>query len=101
MYEWLVEKGVAPGRIIMEPKATSTMENLEYSFEIIRQLGDEPDGHVTILSSNYHLYRAKQMAKMQGVDAAGFACAPGNPFLALNYFIREAFGVTHLWVFGE
>ena len=101
MYNWLVEKGVEPERIIMEPKATSTMENLEFSFDIIRELGDEPDGNVTILSSNYHLYRAKQMAKKLGVDAAGFACSPGNPVLALNYFIREAFGVTHLWVFGS
>lgn len=101
MYNWLVEKGVEPERIIMEPKASSTMENLEFSFDIIRSLGDDPDGNVTILSSNYHLYRAKQMAKMQGVDAAGFACSPGNPVLALNYFIREAFGVTHLWVFGN
>ena len=101
MFEWLVDKGVEPERIIMEHRATSTMENLEYSFEIIRQLGDEPDGNVTILSSNYHLYRAKEMARMQGVDAAGFACSPGNPILALNYFICEAFGVTHLWIFGD
>ena len=101
MRDWLVAKGVAPERIIMEDKATSTMENLEFSFEKIRENGDEPDGNVTIISSSYHLYRAKQMAKKLGVDAAGYACSPGNPVLALNFFIREAFGVTHLWVFGE
>ena len=26
--------------------------------------------------------------------------APDYPVLTINYFIREAFGVTHLWVFG-
>ncbi|MGI5977503.1 MAG: YdcF family protein [Candidatus Limivicinus sp.] len=101
MYNWLTEKGIEPERIIMEDRATSTMENLEYSFDIIRERGEEPDGNVCILSSSYHLYRAKQMAKIQGVEAAGYACSPGNPLLALNFFIREAFGVTHLWVFGN
>lgn len=85
----------------MEDKATSTMENLDYSFDIIRSLGGEPDGNVTIVSSSYHLFRAKSMAKRLGVGAAGYSCAPGNPILAANFFIREAFGVTHLWVFGK
>lgn len=101
MRDWLVEAGIDPARIHMEDQAESTMENLEYSFDIIRSLGGEPDGNVTILSSSYHLFRAKSMAKRLGVDAAGYSCAPGNPLLALNFFIREAFGVTHLWVFGN
>ena len=101
MYNWLTEAGVDPARIIMEDKATSTMENLEYSFDIIRSLGGDPVGNTTIVSSSYHLFRAKSMAKKLGVDAAGCSCSPGNPLLALNFYIREAFGVTHLWVFGK
>lgn len=101
MYNWLTEAGVDPARIIMEVKATSTMENLEYSFDIIRSLGGDPAGNTTIVSSSYHLFRAKSMAKKLGVDAAGCSCSPGNPLLALNFYIREAFGVTHLWVFGK
>ncbi len=97
----LVEQGCDESRIIVEDKATSTKENLEYAFDIIREHGDEPNGNVTIVSSSYHLFRAKSMAKDLGVDAAGYSCAPGNPLLALNFFIREAFGMTHLWVFGE
>ena len=101
MYNWLTEQGIAPERIIMEDKATSTMENLEFSFEIIRQLGDEPEGNVAVLSSPYHLFRAKQMAKKLGIEVAGAAGRWDRPALTVNYFIREAFGVTHLWVFGE
>lgn len=102
MRDWLVQEGgIDPARIIMEDDATSTMENLEYSFDIIRARGDEPDGCVTIVSSSYHLCRAKSMAGRLGVDAAGYSCAPGNPVLALNFYIREAFGMTHLWVFGN
>ena len=102
MHDWLIAHGVAPERIIMEPKATSTMENLKFSFDIIRARGDEPQGHVAIVSSAYHLYRAKLMARSLGVtDAAGVAAPWGYFFVMLNYFIREAFGVTHLWVLGN
>jgi uncharacterized SAM-binding protein YcdF (DUF218 family) len=100
MRDWLVEQGVPAEQILVEDKATSTMENLQFSFDIIRERGDEPDGNVAICSSAYHLYRAKLMARNQGVEAAGVSAPWGYFFVMLNYFIREAFGVTHLWVFG-
>ena len=102
MYDWLCAHGVDPARVLIEDRATSTMENLKYSFEIIRSRGDEPSGSIAIVSSAYHLYRAKCMAAQLGAaDAAGVAAPWGYFFVMLNYFIREAFGVTHLWVFGE
>ena len=100
MQSWLLAHGVSPERVIPEDKATSTAENLQNSFSIIRERGDEPDGNVAIVSSSYHLYRAKTMAKLMGVSAAGVAGNPGYPVYMLNCFIREAFGVTHLRVFG-
>ena len=84
--------------IVMSPN--STKENLEYSFAMIRELGDTPEDNVAIVSSAYHLYRAKLMSRQLGVDAAGVAAPWGYFFVMLNYFIREAFGVTHFWVFG-
>ena len=102
MYDWLIAAGVDPARVLTEPKASSTEENLKFSFDIIRSRGDEPAGKVAIVSSAYHLYRAKCLAAKLGVpDAAGVAAPWGYFFVMLNYFIREAFGVTHLWVFGN
>ena len=102
MYDWLIAHGADPARVLIEDRATSTMENLQYSFEIIRQRGDEPAGNVAIVSSAYHLYRAKCMAaKLGAPGAAGVAAPWGYFFVMLNYFIREAFGVTHFWVFGN
>ena len=101
MHDWLIQNGISEGRILTEPSATSTQENLSYSFALIRSRGDEPDGNVAIVSSAYHLFRAKTMARMQGVDAVGVAAPWGYPMVMLNYFIREAFGVTHLLIFGE
>ena len=100
MRDWLVAQGVAEERVLLEDRAASTRENLDFSFAIIRARGDEPDGNVAIVSSAYHLYRAKAMARMAGVEAVGVAAPWGYFIVMLNYFIREAFGVTHLWVFG-
>ena len=100
MRGWLMRRGIDEKRILAEDKATSTAQNLEYAFAMIRERGDEPDGRVAIVSSAYHLYRAKSMARLMGVEAAGVAAPWGYPMVMLNYFIREAFGITHLWVFG-
>ena len=60
--------------------------------------------HISNLYPNYpqvNLAKAlKLMAARQGVTAAGVAAPWGYFFVMLNYFIREAFGVTHLWVLG-
>ena len=102
MYDYMTAHGVDPSRILIEAEATSTEENLQNSFAIIRARGDEPQGKVAIVSSAYHLYRAKLFAQKLGVtDAAGVAAPWGYFFVMLNYFIREAFGVTHFWVFGN
>ena len=100
MHDWLIAQGIPEERILIEDKATSTMENLQFSFQIIRDRGDEPDGNIAIVSSAYHLYRAKCMARNLGAEATGVAAPWGYVSVMLNYFIREAFGVTHLWVFG-
>ena len=41
------------------------------------------------------------MGACAGPRGGGYSCAPGNPVLALNFYNREAFGMTHLWVFGN
>ena len=100
MHDWLLAEGIPEERIWMEPKATSTLENLRFSFDVIREHGGEPEDQVAIVSSAYHLYRAKLISRQLGVEAAGVAAPWGYFFVMLNYFIREAFGVTHFWVFG-
>lgn len=90
MYDWLVGHGISPDRLIVEPKATNTRENLEFSFDIIRELGYDPNGCTAVVSSSYHLYRAELLARRLGVEVSGVAANPGTPLVALNYFIREA-----------
>lgn len=101
MYDFLCAKGISPERIITEDRSTSTEENLRYSFDIIRASGSEPDGSTAVVTSSYHLYRAKSIAARMGCKVAGVAAYPGWALLSANFFIREAFGVTRLWVLGR
>jgi uncharacterized SAM-binding protein YcdF (DUF218 family) len=101
MFRVLTERGIAAERILREDRSTSTMENLSLSFALIRSRGDDPDGNTALLSASYHLCRAKRMARSLGMRSVCVAAHPGNPFLAANFFIREAFGMMHLMLFGK
>lgn len=59
MKNFLLENGLAEDRIIVENQSTSTYENLLFSQEL---LPDNVDS-VTIITSDYHLYRAQMLAK--------------------------------------
>ena len=100
MRSWLVNNGISPERIISEDKATSTEENIKYALEIIAERGDDTNSKLAIVSSEYHLYRAKLIAAACGANACGVAGRTTKPLLRLNYFIREAFAVTYFWAFG-
>jgi uncharacterized SAM-binding protein YcdF (DUF218 family) len=85
----------------MEPKATSTGENLRFSFDLLRSMGLEmEETSIAVVSSEYHLYRAEYMARQLGVEVSGVAARTSNPVLMFNYFLREAFACLHMRVFG-
>lgn len=100
MRTWLLEHGIEPERIIMEDEATNTWENLSYSIDIIKEREGSIEGDIAIVSSEYHLYRSKYMAQLKGLDTVGIPGKTSYPILKINYFIREAFAVAYLWVFG-
>lgn len=100
MFDWLTANGISAERIILEDKATSTLENLRYSFDIIRARGDDPASGVAVVTSEYHIYRAQLIARSLGVEVGAVAGHTTYAPIMINYFIRETFGVTYQWVFG-
>lgn len=100
MHDWLVAHGIPESRIVQEDQSTSTRENLENSFAIIRSRGGDPADGVAVVSSEYHLYRAKQMARALGAKPLGVAAETTLPTMRANYFIREAFAAAYMQVFG-
>jgi len=71
----LVRRGVAGHRIDLEMRSTSTAENLRFALPLVRaRLGAE-SGRVLIATSNFHLARAKLLARALGLDAYGLPAA--------------------------
>lgn len=99
MQAWLESRGIDPERIVKEENAVSTYENIQFSLGLINELGGDPEGKVAIVTSEYHLYRAKKIAEELGADPLGVAGETTLPVLKINYFIREAFAVLYMWVF--
>lgn len=98
MRVWLVNRGISDSRIVKEEQARSSYENLLNSLNIIRSLGGA--GKIAVVSSEYHLYRIRLIARTLGFTAVCIAGRTTNPALMVNYFIREAFGVWRIWVLG-
>lgn len=100
MYDYLVKRGLEENRIIMEDRSTNTYENLTLSKEILDSLGGEK-AEVGIVSNNFHIYRAVQLAKHNGYERVWGIAAPSDPYLQANNMLREFFGVLKDFLTGH
>jgi uncharacterized SAM-binding protein YcdF (DUF218 family) len=101
MHTYLVARGIDGDRIIEEDKATSTVENIRFSFDII-------DSHwegagvpkIAILSNEYHLYRASMIAKHEDRLIALVAAETPMFSLKITYYVREYFALLKFALFS-
>ncbi len=98
MERYLISHGIPRARIIKEEKATNTNENLIYSREIIDSRGG---GSAAIVSSDYHIFRARLLAKKQGMPAVMLPAKSSLPILRINYAIREGFALVKAKLLGH
>lgn len=89
MYLYLVDRGIAPERIIMEDKSTDTSENIAFSAALIG--GTDKD--VGIVTNNFHVFRGVMLARHAGFEDACGISARSNVYFQPNNLVREFFGV--------
>lgn len=98
MREYLVERGILEDRVILEEESTNTYENIRNSLNI---LGGNQDGRrLLIVSNNFHVLRAKLIARKLGWDAGTLGSA-SPPSVVLQYHIREFFGIMKSLIFDR
>ena len=100
MADYLTAHGIDSARIVQEDQSRTTRENLENSFAILRARGYAPANGVGIVTSEYHLYRAKRMVRALGAEPVGIAAETTLPTMRVNYFIREAFAAAYMQLAG-
>lgn len=96
MYRYLIERGISPQRLYKEENSTSTRENLLYSKELIEKHGLYPE--IAIVTSEYHQYRAGQIAKSLDLD---YGAVSGHTVFWLfpTYYVRELYAILYEWIF--
>lgn len=90
MARYLIDRGIDEGRILREEKASDTRENLAFSRALVEPLGIDTR-KVLIITSDFHLCRAKFLARKQGMEAFGLASPTWPEILRVNYLLREVF----------
>lgn len=114
MFEYLKERGVPEYQMIKEEQSTSTYENMVYSRLLIDERENErrstirnvmfaagylvpPDDevpiHVGIVTSNFHMLRAKGIAKKVGIQDPYGISAKSDPVLFAHFCVRECFAI--------
>lgn len=97
MYDYLVERGIAPERILMEDKSTDTSENIAFSAALIG--GTDKD--VGIVTNNFHVFRGVMLARHAGFEDACGISARSNVYFQPNNLVREFFGIMKDLVCGN
>lgn len=92
MYRYLIKKGIDSSRIIKEDKSTSTRENLRFSKKIMDERG--MNENIAIATSEYHQYRASQIAKSLGFSV-GAVSGHTAWWLFPTFYVRELYGILY------
>lgn len=90
----LIKQKIESERIILEDKSTNTVENINFSKKLIPKSSD-----IGILVTNdFHIYRAKMIARDQGLDIEGLPAR--TPVVALiKSYSREYLAITKYYLF--
>lgn len=108
MKRYLTEHGVAESRIIEESHSRNTTENLRNSFSYIvvnwstREEWEEGENPtVGVVSNNFHIFRARNIARKQGFSNISGIPAPSEPVLLPSQMCREFFALLKDWIVGN
>jgi uncharacterized SAM-binding protein YcdF (DUF218 family) len=81
--------GISQDRTILEEDSTNTYENLMFCKAWIK----EASNTVGIVTSNFHMYRAIQIAKKSGYSKVSAIASPSDFFLLPANMVRECIGI--------
>lgn len=96
MHIYLVQKGIAEERLILEDESHSTYENLINSFKLID--AEKEDAVICVVSNRFHILRAQIQAKKLGRQVGGIG-AKSYLYLIPNYYFREFFAVAKEFIY--
>ena len=93
--------GIAAQRLVLEKLSTSTELNLKLSRPLLAERGVAADAPMAMVSSDFHLMRAMDIAKRQDLPQVYPVAAPTPLATRFNAWLREYFAMASSWLLGE
>lgn len=100
MKTYLINAGISPKQVILEDRSFNTFENLKYSIDKINNLESKTDLKILIISSDYHLFRAKMIARQFDLDVYTKGAKIPSSVL-LKAYLREYFAIFKSLIFDR
>ncbi|WP_232726111.1 YdcF family protein [Bacillus sp. FJAT-42315] len=94
MKRFFIENGISKDHILVEDESTSTYENIIFSKQKFNIK------EAVIVTSDFHLYRAKKLAEKQGIKTYPLA-APTPEITKVQAYIREFAAITKMFLTGK
>lgn len=96
--QYLLYKGIEKERIFYEETSKNTYQNILNAKEL---LPEDFNGTSAVVSSGYHLFRARKLMELFELDSNALASdlSQEYPFLEIIYNIREYFSVMKHYIF--
>lgn len=93
--------GIAADRLVLEQLSTSTELNIQLSRPLLAERGVAADAPVAMVSSDFHLMRAMNIASRQNLPQVYPVAAPTPLATRFNAWLREYFAMASSWLLGE
>lgn len=90
MKEYLINHDISEDRLFLEDKSIDTVENIKNCLNYI-----DKKSKVVIISSNYHIVRARMICRLLGLDVKGIGVYTPVLDLLKHLIIEEIFIIIH------
>ena len=96
MQKYLLQKGIEKERLIVEPNSKNTFENIKFGLEML----DKKPNEIMVISSSYHLFRAKLIFHRFGILAKTVPAKTPTNSILISY-TRETLAVIKTFLFDK
>ncbi|MEA4932449.1 MAG: YdcF family protein [Lawsonibacter sp.] len=105
MYDYLVASGVAAERILKEESSHNTWQNLNETFDLLKQSGyGDQLGQILVVSNDFHLARVRMLfgRVWEGTYTLSTLAAPTSHMPSrLKMYVREPVALVKSFVFDR
>jgi len=90
---YMESKGIHRNRLLKEERSVNTYQNLMYSKKMVPEI-TSIEKRVGIVTSNFHMYRAKKIAEKAGLKTTVCLSSKTEPYMLLTAITREIIAIV-------